>query len=273
MVLLRSRAFQRSKTAQCRRCVTTPRAPSVFLWTNPGTVGASAWANMFPGHQAFAEPFTIPFTFGNPEVDLLWDLVAHYPKDEANLLQTHTTAVCQRIAQHGAKAGPRQAQKPAFVSELCYFIRGRIGLHPFTAEWLQGFRHTFLIAHPRQTVPAVYAEVSRLSQPFDPSVMGYDVMQALVAHLDEAAGRPDTSDRRPIIVDAADIATAPEAVATAYCTRLGLPAPPPRALLPQPEVAFPDGPAAVQDCIDQCIPAYEALHALRIVPEADLGPH
>jgi len=161
-----------------------------------------------PSVRPFFEPFTIPMRLGDPKVDLPLRPGAPYPDPHAAAVQKHGRAVCGFLTQYAAR-DPRRL----LVVENAYYLRRHIGREPFTREWLQGFRHSFLICEPKVAALALSSELRLFGADFDESLLGYEVLFELWNYL-----RHDP----PVVIDAQSVVRAPGETLSAYCRAVGL---------------------------------------------------
>jgi hypothetical protein len=96
-----------------------------------------------------------------------------------------------------------------FIKDLSYHLEG-----VYNEEFLSHFHNVFLIRDPAKTLPSLYS----LLPDFTEDEVGYDTqyrMYELVLATNN--GSP------PIIIDADELATHPEATVRAFCEQLGIP--------------------------------------------------
>ncbi|KAA2261463.1 sulfotransferase family protein [Solihabitans fulvus] len=80
-------------------------------------------------------------------------------------------------------------------------------------DFLGAARHTFIIRHPREVIPSHFALHPGLTR----DEVGFARLHELYLAVVDATGA------EPVVVDADDLVTQPEAVVRAYCERVGLP--------------------------------------------------
>ncbi|MEV0163958.1 sulfotransferase family protein [Nonomuraea fuscirosea] len=76
-----------------------------------------------------------------------------------------------------------------------------------------GARHTFLIRHPRETIRSYHA--------LNPEVRRHQIGVEALHEIFTAVGR--LTGKVPVVIDSADLVTAPEALVRAYCARVSIP--------------------------------------------------
>lgn len=87
-------------------------------------------------------------------------------------------------------------------------------------EALRGMQHTFLIRDPSKAVPSYYRACQRLLDefgPWSPDETGLLESVVLYDHLVKL-----NPERRPLVLDAQDLITRPEAVLQAWCEYVGV---------------------------------------------------
>lgn len=104
------------------------------------------------------------------------------------------------------------AHGPVFFKDMAVHVHNRKGYHA-DAAFLGNFTNAFLIRHPERAV------LSHLRQNPDMEFeeVGYDAQFALFERVAEMTGRP------PVVVDAADLESDPEATVAAFCSAVAIP--------------------------------------------------
>eukprot|EP00667_Euglena_gracilis_P021716 EG_transcript_23866 len=246
----------RGEQARWRSKGPAGQRPSAFLWTIPGSVGASFILRNVchaAGLTPYFEPFSIPYHLADLTSA---PLAQYYPKPETPEHRAAAAALCTHLLPPWTPGDPRPSRPAVLVVEHAYYLRGLVGAEPFTIKWLGTFQHSFLICDPAVCVPRLYQELAAVNQPFDAALLGYDVLLDLQRHL----------RRPPRVLDVADLCAAPEPAMAVYCNSMSWPRPGSLGLTP---VLPPAGPAPpeVRRCIERCRPLYEELHARRLLPQ------
>lgn len=152
-------------------------------------------------------------------------------------------------------------------------------LDGMVTDWLDDLTHTFLIRHPRE----VLLSYTRTREPASALELGFLQQAELFDHI---AGRTGTA---PVVIDAADFLRAPEAMLRHWCDRLGVDFTPRMLHWPAgrrttdgvwapywyaaveqstgftpPQPSTGTVPERLQGTLEQCMPAYERLHAWRL---------
>ena len=98
--------------------------------------------------------------------------------------------------------------EPVFVKEMAFQAIGRM-----TEEMLSRFQNTFLVRHPAEMLPSLYAR-----QPdYTHREVGYAELLALYQKVYAL------TEERPVVVEAGDLQRDPHGIMRAYCARVGLP--------------------------------------------------
>lgn len=99
-------------------------------------------------------------------------------------------------------------ERSVFIKDLTYHVEG-----VFDAGFMSHFHNTFLIRDPAKTLPSLYAVLPD----FRPDEVGYDTQYRMYELV------RDSGASAPVIIDADDLATNPEAVVRAFCECVGIP--------------------------------------------------
>ncbi len=102
----------------------------------------------------------------------------------------------------------QQKQKPVFIKELAYQVAHRVD-----AEFLSYFTNTFLIRNPAQTLPSLYDKWPD----FFLEEASYAEQYKVFKQVQEITGTV------PVVIDADDLVTHPEATIKAYCEAVEIP--------------------------------------------------
>jgi hypothetical protein len=163
---------------------------------------------------------------------------------------------------------------------------GLLADHDFLAA---DARHTFLIRHPRETIPSYHALNPRVQR----HQIGVETLYEIYAAIEWLTGQ------RPVVIDAEDLIRQPQAIVRAYCRQASIPYIP-EALTwrpgPRPEwrpsarwhqqvsasSGFQRAPSrhevdiarhpVLRSYLEHHLPFYQMLHAHRLPPEADGSP-
>jgi hypothetical protein len=100
----------------------------------------------------------------------------------------------------------RAAERPVFVKDHAYHV-----IHRVTPRFLGLFRNAFLIRHPSQALPSLFARMPDATL----EEAGYAALARMVAAVRELG-------ERPILIDAQDLVDAPHATLAAWCEQVGI---------------------------------------------------
>ncbi len=243
--------------------------PILVLWAVPrSTSTAFEWMMRERGDfTCFHEPFGEVWYQGD---EPLW------PRYAAGEVRTPGLTYQRRWAEllAAADAGP------VFSKDFPHYVT-----HLWTDDFLDRFRHSFLIRDPAKTITSMY----RHWPDFHDGEMGFAEQRELFDRLAQASGEP------PPVIDSDDLLADPVPMVEAWCRAVGIDFVPealhwdpgPRdevswwdggsfhanlrdsdGLKPQPrtEVDISSEPDRVQAAYESVVRHYEHLHAHRIVP-------
>ena len=100
--------------------------------------------------------------------------------------------------------------RPVFVKDMCYYVHDRIHDDP---DFIRRMTSTFLVRDPARSIPSYF----RLDPGVTLEEIGCEAQYRCFERFREVTGR------RPIVIDAADLADDPAGTVRAYCRALGLP--------------------------------------------------
>ena len=233
----------------------------IALWATPRSI-STAFERIFverDDFKVFHEPFAASYYFsGERRSDRYTDVK---PKDEHR-----SDSVLARILETN--------EKPVFFKDMAYHTVGFMD-----QDFVANFRNTFLIREPKQVLSSFY----KMWPDFTFEEAGYE-------HLHQLYEEAEDNGQKPVVLDAADLASNTENTVAAYCESLEVPFKPealswkPREVpewktwdewhtdaqdstgieeLPNKEVDLPEG---LQETYERCLPYYEELHELRLRP-------
>jgi hypothetical protein len=174
----------------------------IMLWSAPrctSTLFEHAIC-LLPGLRGLHEPFSCAFYLGEQRGSLRYAGVPALPGYRLDEIRAQLTG------QHsGANA--------LFVKDMAYAIESDFTRLP------DGFQHTFLIRDPRQSVVSLHKLVQSGKAPqwseFTPLEVGFRDLYELYNHVSCDAVQP-------VLVDSADLLSAPAATLSVYCEAVGL---------------------------------------------------
>lgn len=168
------------------------------VWGTPRTRStAFLWMMKQRGDfHTFHEPFGKSFYLSE---DRKSDRAADQPP-QADL---NYSSILNMLESNKGKDG-----RSVFIKDLTYHFEG-----VYDEEFLSRFHNVFLIRDPAKTLPSLYS----LLPDFTPSEVGYDTQY----HMYELVR--STINNSPLVIDADDLATNPEAVVQAFCEEIGIP--------------------------------------------------
>jgi len=187
----------------------------VFLWCHPRSV-STAFERTFMQRQDYAtlhEPFGDPFYFG-PE------RISNYFSDEHCAEHEHAKTTYDMVVNDILNTATNK--KKLFVKDMAYYvIRKDYKSHHtdnptvLPIDFLKRCHHTFLIRTPEKALPSFYrcctsGECGDYDR-FNVDDIGFRELQVLFEFLTKLNGS------RPVLVDAADLLSAPEAIMKKYC--------------------------------------------------------
>lgn len=236
------------------------------LWATPrSTSTAFEWMMRMRGDfECLHEPFGQAYYFGA-------DRRTTRPEENEFKPEISYSRTWQEIAALAAKG-------PVFSKDFPNYI-----MHMADGEFLDYFRHTFLIRHPGKVLPSMYAHWEN----FTLDETSFSAMREMFDVVTERYGEI------PPVIDSDDLLADPAAMTEAYCDAVGIPFMPEAlewkegdrdevtwyggrwhdnlkestGLAPQHNryVEIEDVPF-LQEMFDVCLPHYEALHRHRIRP-------
>ena len=154
----------------------------------------------------FVEPYFDAAYFGPNRNRLRY---ANQPIDLEKTYEKATESICKQS----------EGKKQIFCKDMAFYLEGN--LSELENENLKDFQHTFLIRHPKETIPSYYRAVWDADNPlwkddFDPNECSfrqlYEIYQLLRS----------TSNDSPLVVDSTDLVKNPERVLKYYCDYTGL---------------------------------------------------
>lgn len=102
-----------------------------------------------------------------------------------------------------------------FAKNHTYFIEGKY------EQYMEGrfarFKHTFLIRHPRKSIPSYMRACKQCSFPAIPDKNGIEQLFDLFKTVQQSI------DPNPVVVDADDLLMNPRSIMEQYCSAVGLP--------------------------------------------------
>ncbi|KAK1535320.1 hypothetical protein CPAR01_08862 [Colletotrichum paranaense] len=214
----------------------TPSKP-IFCATHPRAC-STAFERVFMSRRdklaCVHEPFGDAFYYGPERTGERFENDAE-GREKSGFAETTYADVLRQIEEAGK-------DKRAFIKDMAYYIippnQQKASIVPSagnTAEptnptvlplsILRKFQWTFLIRHPRRSIPSYY----RCTQPpldavtgwtnFNPSEAGYEELRRLFDYL---IRERIVDEKDLLVVDADDMLDDPEAVIRAYCAHVGL---------------------------------------------------
>ncbi|NNF65453.1 MAG: sulfotransferase family protein [Acidimicrobiia bacterium] len=240
--------------------------PILVLWATPrSTSTAFEWMMRTRGDfDVLHEPFGQAYYFGTDRRTTRPDENPLKPEISYASIWSDITA--------------RAATGPVFMKDFPNYV-----MHMTDGAFLDRFRHTFLIRHPRQVLTSMYAHWNE-----------FTLDETSFAALHEMFDRVvDRYGDVPTVVDSDDLLADPAAVTEAYCDAVGIPFLPDalaweegdrdevtwyggtwhaqlqqsRGFAPQVRrYADLDDIPFLEDMYERCLPHYEALYSHRIAP-------
>ena len=168
------------------------------VWGTPRTRStAFLWMMKQRGDfHTFHEPFGKAFYLSD-------ERKSNRAADQAPRADLNYGAILSMLESHNGKDG-----RSVFIKDLTYHLEGA-----YNEAFLSHFHNVFLIRDPAKTLPSLYS----LLPDFTHEEVGYDTQYRMYELL------CTTSNELPLIIDADDLATHPQAVVKVFCERVGIP--------------------------------------------------
>lgn len=168
----------------------------LVMWAHPrSTSTAFEWMMRQRGDfVVFHEPFGLSYYNSG---DRLSERSLHIPPQPEHNYQ----AVKQKLLQVVQR-------KPIFIKDMATYI-----IHLADEEFMTNFTHTFIIRHPRKTLPAIFHHWSD----FTFKEAGYEDLWNLFEKVKTQTGKT------PVVIDSDDLLQNPIQVIKAYCNAVDIP--------------------------------------------------
>ena len=165
------------------------------LWCHPRARSTAMGRMMFErrDHLVLDEPFARNYYFSDERASFRRTDVSPDP-------QLRFQRICEEILA-------RAAERPVFVKDHAYHV-----IHRVTPDFLGLFRNAFLIRHPSQALPSLFARMPDATL----QETGYEALAQMVAAVRELG-------EWPVLIDAQDLVDAPHATVAAWCKHVGIP--------------------------------------------------
>ena len=102
-----------------------------------------------------------------------------------------------------------------FAKNQAFFVQGRY--QHYTEGRFAQFKHTFLIRHPRKSIPSFVKKYEQCGFPLTPDKNGLKQMHDLFEIVQQSI------DPNPVVIDADDLLMNPRYIMEQYCSAVGLP--------------------------------------------------
>lgn len=255
----------------------------VFLWCAPRCVATAVERSVrtLQNGKVFHEPFLTLFYY-SPE--------RKSPRPAcAQSLQAFSQSSYQSVSKM-LQQQEFDGKEFVFIKDMAYCVEGKFDI--FLEDGFKNFKHTFMIRDPKKAVSSLF-KLSTNPQLagwdyFEPAETGFRQLFELYQFIDRHV------HKNPVVVDAEDLLRFPNEIMQSYCEAVGLPfdermiswQPGPVAewgpctawhdevmnsagiLPPQENTGEPtDLPPEVVSAVEECLPYYKKLAALRILPK------
>jgi Sulfotransferase domain len=164
------------------------------LWCHPRARSTAMGRMMFErrDHLVLDEPFARPYYFSD-------ERASSRRTDVAPDWQHRFERTCETILT-------RAADQPVFVKDHAYHVIDRV-----TPDFLGLFRNAFLVRHPSQALPSLFARMPDAT-----------LQETGYAELAQMVGAVRELGEWPILIDAQDLVDAPHATVAAWCKQTGI---------------------------------------------------
>jgi len=168
----------------------------LILWAVPRSISTAFERMMIErgDFTVFDEPFSEYYYFSNNRVANRYDKVT--PKEAFNY---------ENILEKILLASYRQS---VFVKDMAFHVK-----QCMTHKFLNNFKNTFIIRHPKFTLPSQF----KILPDFTLEETGYEQQYRLFQMLCDMTGTP------PIVIDGEDLCNNPELIIKAYSDNVGIP--------------------------------------------------
>ena len=238
----------------------------IALWATPRSI-STAFERIFverEDFEVFHEPFAASYYFSEERRS------DRYPEEQPEEDHLPESVLAELTAER---------DKPVFFKDMAYHTAGFMD-----QDFVDNFRNTFLIREPRQVLSSFY----KMWPDFTFEEAGYEQLHRFFQCSTE-------SGQKPVVVEAADLASNTEGTVAAYCQEIDIPYKP-EALsweqrkvpewemwdewhtdalestgieeVPEKEVELPD---ELNETYERCLPYYEELRQYRLDAHRSFG--